>query len=344
MDSATATIACTFVAVPEHAFTQDDVKRVLHDVLPSAFLHGSGVSQRHSVLPLEALQRPRTLGETMGLYREHSLRLGRTVAAGCLERAGVAANQVDLIVTVSCTGFMVPSLDAYLANDLGLRPDVRRLPITQLGCFAGAAALAHARDFVIAYPDAHVLVVSVELPTLSFQRGDASAGNLASTALFGDGAAAVMVTGRPVPGAAMLATASHLVPKSLEVLGFDLRDDGFHAVLGRALPQIVRAQAPALVRRLLDRAGVQRSAVSAYVLHPGGPRVLEAAVAALELRAEQIAPSWSVLREYGNLSSASVLFVLDRWMTDRRPAAGTHAVLGAFGPGFSAELVLLQWR
>lgn len=343
MSSAAATIASTFATVPEHLITQEEVKRALKDVLPAAFLDGAGVLRRYSVLPLDQLRQPRGVTQTMNIYRTHAIRLGRRVAAGCLERAGVAPTEIDLVITVSCTGFMIPSLDAYLINDLGLRPDVRRLPITQLGCFAGAAALTHARDFVTAHPDSNVLVVSVELPTLSFQRSDASPANLVSTALFGDGAAAALITGRAAAGPTMVATASHLVPHSVDVLGFDLRDDGFHAVLGRELPDLVRREAPPLVQRLLQQAGISRTAVTAYLLHPGGPRVLEAAAAALELRPEDVAPSWTVLRDYGNLSSASVLFVLDEWTNRCRPASGAYGILGAFGPGFSAELALLRW-
>jgi alkylresorcinol/alkylpyrone synthase len=238
---------------------------------------------------------------------------------------------------------VIPSLDAYLANDLGFRPDVRRLPITELGCVAGASALAHARDFIAGHPGSNVLVISVELPTLSFQPDDLSAANIVSTAIFGDGAAAVLVTGRTVPGAAILAAQSHLFPRTLDALGFDLRSDGFHVVLARELPGIVRADVGALVGALLARAGIARSDVSAFVLHPGGRRILDALEDVLGATAEETAPSRDIFRDLGNLSSATVLFVLHEWMTRRRPPPGAHAVLGAFGPGFSSELMVLRW-
>lgn len=348
-----ATIAQTTAAVPPHRLTQDDIKRTVRELFPMggdrleaamAFFDGAKVASRYSVLPLEELRRRRGLTETMALYRECALPLGRQVANGCLQAAGLRPDEIDLVITVSCTGVLLPSLDAYIANDLGFRSDVRRLPITELGCAAGAAALAHARDFVLAHPGANVLVLAVELPTLSFQREDLTAANLISTALFGDGAAAALVTGREVPGARIVATRSHLFPNSLDALGFDLRTDGFHVVLARELPGIVRGGIARLVSELLADGGVSRAELAAFVLHPGGRRILEAISEELALAPSACQPSWDVLREYGNLSSASVLFVLHDWLTARRPARGSCGLVSAFGPGLTAELLLVRWN
>src|SRR5689334_17491940 len=224
MSGSVATIGPIAVTVPEHILNQSDVKQAVEAVVPLnrerlgavlSLFDGAGVERRHSVLPVAELHRPRDLTETMDIYRTHAIRLGRLVAQECLERAEVAPADVDLVITVSCTGVMLPSLDAFLANDLGFRPDVRRLPITELGCMGGAAALSYARDFIAGHPGANVLVISVELPTLSFQRHDVSPANLISTAIFGDGAAAALVTGREIAGARMLDTRSHLFPRSL---------------------------------------------------------------------------------------------------------------------------------
>jgi len=340
--------------VPEYCLDQESVKRALRPLLPvstnrldavMALFDNALVKRRFSVLPLEQLCVPRSLSDTMALYRDSAVRLGRTVAADCLAGAGVSARVVDLVITLSCTGFMIPSLDAHLAQDLGFRPDVRRLPITELGCVAGAAALARAHDFLAGHPEAHVLIVAVELPTLSFQRSDASTAQLVSTALFGDGAAAVLLTGRrSVPGVAVLDAETHLFPNSLDLLGFDLRDDGLHVVLAKELPETLRATFGAVVDRLLDRAGIGRADLECCVFHPGGKRILLAIEEALGLARAQTQPSWDVLREYGNLSSAAVLFVLERWMKQHRPRPGAYGLLGAFGPGLSTELCLLQWN
>jgi alkylresorcinol/alkylpyrone synthase len=352
MRDTVATIGPIALAEPQHVLSQADVKAAVGQLVPLAMdrreaifslFDSSGVEQRHSVLPLAALHRRRDLTETMDLYRTHAVALGRFVASECLRHAELPASAVDLVISVSCTGVMLPSLDAYLANDLRLRPDVRRLPLTELGCMGGAAALSYARDFIAAHPGANVLVVSVELPTLSFQCQDPSPANLISTALFGDGAAAALVTGRPAGGVRIVDTASHLFPGTLEALGFDLERDGFHVVLGRELPGLVRADIARLVDNLLARNQLSRTDLRAFALHPGGRRILDAIEEQLQLRPEDTQPSREILRTHGNLSSTTVFFVLDQWIRRRRPPSGAYGLLGAFGPGFSGELVVLQW-
>jgi alkylresorcinol/alkylpyrone synthase len=350
--SGSATIGTPALAVPEHVLGQDAVKRAVAEVVPLsrerreavlALFDGAGVEQRHSVLPVQALHQRRELTETMEIYRTHAIKLGRKVTVECLEAAGLRPDQIDMVISVSCTGVMLPSLDAYLANDLGFRPDLRRLPITELGCMGGAAALTHAREYIAGHPEANVLVLSVELPTLSFQRHDASPANLISTAIFGDGAAAVLVSGRPGAGARIVDTRSHLFPRTLDALGFDLKSDGFHVVLGRELPGLVRADIRRLVDDLVAKNGLARADLVAFALHPGGRRILDAVEDQLQLRPEDTRPAREVLRLHGNVSSATVLFVLHEWMTARRPPAGAYGLLGAFGPGFSGELAVLQW-
>src|SRR5450432_2122209 len=239
------TIVSTATAVPAHSATQGEVKERLRAVLPLSprrleaimelFDHAA-VERRFSVEPVERLGQPRGLGEVQARYRENAILLGRKVATEALARAGVEASQIDLLVTVSCTGIMIPSLDAHLCNDLGFRSDVRRLPITALGCSGGAAALARAHDFLVGFPQARALVIAVELPSLSLQRADVSLANLVSTALFGDGAAAVLLDGggASAPGGVrILETLAHQFPATTYALGFDLKDDGFHSVLSK---------------------------------------------------------------------------------------------------------------
>ncbi|HEY4186296.1 MAG TPA: type III polyketide synthase [Polyangia bacterium] len=356
-------ITSVATAVPTFAATQDQVKAAFGPLfdLPgrrleaamSLFEHAE-VATRHSVLSLADLVVPRSLTETMRLYAIHARRLGEEVARACLARVDVSAEALDLIVSVSCTGVMIPSVDAFLMDALGTRRDVVRLPITELGCVGGAASVARANDYLRAHPRARALVIAIEFPSLSLQRRDVSMDNLVASALFGDGAAAVLMVGDETPEAMaaragatgavrVVDTLCYTRAASTDALGFDLQEDGFHAVLAKQVPAIVRADLHAQVRRLVERAGVDMATLSAFVLHPGGKRILGAAEEALGLTREQTQPSWDTLRDYGNQSSASVLFVLDRWMTTRQPARGTRGVMAAFGPGLTTELSLLEW-
>src|SRR5450432_3751392 len=214
-------IVATATALPPHAATQVEVRERLRALLPLdarrleaalSLFDNTGVERRHSVYPLSEFGRPRTLG------------------AG-----GARADEIDLLVTVSCTGIMIPSVDAYLVDELGFRRDVRRLPLTELGCAGGAAALGRAHDFLRGFPSSRALVVAVELPSLSLQRSDVSPANLVSTALFGDGAAAVLMEGATIDAGRarlrVLETLSHVFPRTTGALGFELGDDGFHSVL-----------------------------------------------------------------------------------------------------------------
>ena len=324
--SHSSTILRVATAVPDHRIDQESVKQSLGCLLSVGAERRSGimamfdnalVEQRWSVLPLEKLRERRTLSETMSLYRQYAIQLGRKVADDCLRGAGVPAKSVDMVITLSCTGFMIPSLDAYLAGELGFRSDIRRLPITELGCVAGAAAIARAHDFLRGHPDAKVLIVAVELPTLSFQRDDGSPAQLVSTALFGDGAAAVLMSGRPERGVQVVDTEAHFMPGTLDALGFDLHDDGFHVRLAKTLPDTLRTSLASVALRLLARAGVGLGDLDFCVLHPGGRRILTAIEEAL-------------------------FFVLERWLKGAPLRPGALGLLGAFGPGLSTELCLLR--
>ncbi len=349
-------IVSTVTAVPAYSATQAQVKARLREVfdLPARRLDAAmelfdhaAVERRYSVEPIDRLGIPRAMGDIQERYREHAFGLGRKVAREALARAGVAAADIDLIVTTSCTGIMIPSLDAYLVDDLGLRSDVRRLPLTEIGCAGGAAALARARDFLVGFPGARALVIAVELPSLSMQRADLSPANLVSTALFGDGAAAAVLVGGDIEAKdaiSLLETLSHIWPRSTYALGFDLKDDGFHTVLSKDVPELLKSKIVELVTRLAAPRGLARAQLSSFVLHPGGRKILGLIEEELGLTRADTQPSWDVLRDYGNQSSASVLFVLHEWLTRRRPPAGTHGVLAAFGPGLTSEMLLLGWN
>jgi alkylresorcinol/alkylpyrone synthase len=250
---------------------------------------------------------------------------------------------VDLLATVSCTGVMIPSVDAHIATIMGFRPNVRRLPITELGCAAGAAGLAHTWEYISAFPDRTALLVSVEIPTLTFQRADASQANLISAVLFGDGAAGIVVTGREAPGPRILASECFLFPNSQAAMGFDLRDTGLHIVLSKDVPEIIRERVKELALGFLERQGLRQEDISAYLLHPGGQKLLSYMQAELGLTRADTEISWDILRRYGNLSSASVLFILNEWLVQKEMPSGSYGLVMAFGPGFTAEMLLIQW-
>jgi alkylresorcinol/alkylpyrone synthase len=346
------TIAATATAVPPNILSLDLVKEYYAKTFPLSgrrlqaifeVLDNSRIERRYSLFPVEYLVKPRSLTQKNSEYREHATCLARKVAQASLARANRAPADVDMIITVSCTGFMIPSVDAYLMSEMGFRADVRRLPITELGCAAGAAGLTRAWEYLRAHPRGTVLLIAVELPTLTFQSQDLSQANLISCALFGDGAAAAVITNAGAPGPAIIDSQSYLFPDSLDAMGFDLKDSGFHIVLSKEVPQIIREKIGALTDCLLARHALARKDVRAFVLHPGGQKLLSYMQEELGLCGCQVQPSWDVLRDYGNLSSASVLFVLYEWLSRGELKPGDRGMLAAFGPGFSAEMLLLQW-
>jgi alkylresorcinol/alkylpyrone synthase len=345
-------IAATSTAVPPNLLTRDDVKTYMRRVFDiggrrldamMTVIDNAQVHQRHSIFPVDYIIQPRSLQQLSLEYKEHAIGLGREAAQACLSKAGMAPNDVDMIITVSCTGFMIPSLDAHLINLMGFRSNVRRLPLTELGCAAGAMALARAAEYVRVSPGATVLIVAVELPTLTFQRGDMSQANLISCVLFGDGAAAALVTDREVPGPRIVDAETYTFPQSLDAMGFDLRDTGFHIVLSKDVPQMIKEKIRQLVDDFLKRSSLTRDDMSAFLLHPGGQKLLSNVEQELGLDHDDTKVSWDVLGKYGNLSSATILFILDEWLNTRRMNHHDYGLAAAFGPGFSAELLLLRW-
>jgi alkylresorcinol/alkylpyrone synthase len=348
-----ATISASATALPPYLITRNDVKYYMGRVfdIPErrveammAIVDNAQVHQRHSIFPIDYTIEPRPLAQTNNEYIEHAVKLGREAAEKCLCRAGLKASDIDLIITVSCTGFMIPSLDAHLINLMGFRSNIRRMPFTELGCAAGAMAISRAADYIKSNPGANVLIIAVELPSLTFQRKDISQANLISSILFGDGAAAVVVTGQDQPGPRVLVTETYTFPDSLGAMGFDLRDSGFHILLAKDVPEMIGAKIRELVHGFLDRHGKTREDIKGWILHPGGARLLGNVEEQLGLCKCETQPSWDILANVGNLSSATILFILQEWLERRTLKPGEHAMAAAFGPGFSAEFLLLQWN
>jgi alkylresorcinol/alkylpyrone synthase len=297
-------------------------------------------------LPLPDYVTRQTFAERNDAWLDEALRIAERASRDALERADLRPADVDHVFSVTVTGIATPSLDARLVNRLGLRPDVKRTPIFGLGCVAGAAGTARAADYLRAFPDQVALLVAVELCSLTFQLNDFSMANVLASGLFGDGGAAVVLSGGARPegrGPRVVATRSVFYPETEDVMGWRVVDTGFKLYLSSAVPKIAREHLRGDVDAFLGELGLARRDVTHWIAHTGGPRVLEAFEESLELAPGTLERSWSSLRRFGNLSSASVLFVMGDFLASGAAKPGEYGLLFAMGPGFCSELVLIQW-
>lgn len=303
------------------------------------------VDGRYLVRPINFYENLKTFGEANDVWIESALELGEKALCRALVGAGLQPQELSAIFVTSVTGIAAPSLDARLANRMGLSPNIKRIPIFGLGCVAGAAGISRAADYVRGYPDQAAALLSVEFCSLTLQRDDLSMAHLISALLFGDGAAATVVVGSEVEsdGPEILATKSILYPNSERVMGWDISEKGFRIVLSPEVPDTVLKHLGEDVDAFLAEQGLTRSDIGSWVMHTGGPKVLEATAASLGITEKELAASWECLRKVGNLSSTSVLLVLEDVYSHRRPEPGTYSILAAMGPGFCSELVLLRW-
>jgi alkylresorcinol/alkylpyrone synthase len=350
-------------ALPAHTVPQSRCRELAAALFGPAFasegnrllavFDSVGIEQRHVSMPLDWYGHPHDLGEANAIYVERALELSSAAAASALERAGLSSGDVDHIVMVSSTGIATPSLDARLANLLPLRGNVRRSPIWGLGCAGGAAGMARARDYALADPTSCVLLIAVELCSLTFQHGDLTRQNLVAASLFSDGAAAAVVLGAASPHRSndaphsgrrldLLASRSRLWPDTLDVMGWNVDRHGLHVVFSRDIPTIVREWVRPELEQFLADHDLSLASLDHVVAHPGGPKVLAAYAEALGLSSEAFRHAYAVLRECGNMSAPTCLFVLQRALESGGIGAGESAVLAALGPGFSSELVLMR--
>jgi alkylresorcinol/alkylpyrone synthase len=346
--------------LPENVYAQEAIAAavgplVAPDPARAALLrrlHASaGVDHRHLVLPLEEYAGLHSLGATNAVFVREGTILAERACRRALAAAGLEPGDVDHVFATSVTGVAAPSLDVLLAERLGLRSDVRRTPSFGLGCAGGAGGLARVHDHLLGRPRDVSLLVSVELCSLTLQHGDDSMANMVASGLFGDGAAAVVVVGAMHPlalrprarrTATVVDTRSRLYPGTTDALGWEVRDTGFAIVLSAGLPDLLRAHLLADVKGLLAEHDLTPADVPTWVVHAGGPRVIDAVRDALGLSEDAVRESRASLACAGNLSSASVLDVLARTLADSDAPPGSPAVLMAFGPGVSCELVLLH--
>jgi alkylresorcinol/alkylpyrone synthase len=348
------TLAGVHAVLPPHRYKQAELTAAFTEIclgpdgnqaLLTRLHTNARVSSRHLVLPLEQYATLSGFGESNDLYIAHAVQLGAAALTGALQRAGIAPDEVDVVISTTITGIAVPSIEARIAQVVGLRPDVKRLPLFGLGCVAGAAGIARLHDYLIGHPDQVGALVSVELCSLTVQRDDRSVANLVASGLFGDGAAAVVAVGanRPEPGPCVLDSRSHLFPDSEQMMGWDVGAGGLKLVLDPRVPEIVRQYLGEDIRSFLAEHSLQVEDVGAWVSHPGGPKVIEAIEAELGLAGDPLELTWRSLDQIGNLSSSSVLHVLRDTLDKGSLKPGTPGMLMAMGPGFCSELVLVQW-
>ena len=342
-------------ALPEYVLTREEAEARLREVFEELGEEGervgqifanAGIDRRYLARPPAFYLQERGLTARNGAYAEVAPALGEAAARGALEAAGVAASEVDVVIDTSCTGVLIPALDAYLVEALGLRRDVRRLPLTEVGCAAGATSVAVAAELVRARPSATVLCVSVEMPSLTLQLHDGSRANLVSSAIFGDGAAAAVVTGQAPEGPALevLASRTILFEDSRDVMGFELGTEGFRIVLSQRIPRLVRKHLRDEVDAFLEAKGLGVADCGFAVVHPGGTKVLDNVRDCLGLKEADVACSRQVLRDYGNLSSASVHFVAQAMWEAGAIPSDRFGLMIAMGPGFTLEMLLLKSR
>ncbi|MCK5363254.1 MAG: hypothetical protein KAR22_09810 [Gammaproteobacteria bacterium] len=339
-------------AVPEYkvdqSFVQDFARQVFMDRIPALerllpLFANAGIDTRYFVAPPEWYREPHDLAERSAMYVEAATDLSARAAREALERANLGSEDIDAIIYVNTTGLATPSIDARLVNVLGLRRDVRRLPLWGLGCAGGVAGLSHAHHLALGDPSSRILLIATELCGLTFMADDHSRSNLVATALFADGSAAAVVTGDAVAGSGLeiLGTQSRFYPDSLDVMGWTVLQQGLQVVFAQRIPDIVKGSAAEDLGGFLAKHGLGLGDVEAFLFHPGGAKVIEAYEEALGLGDSAMDWSREVLREFGNMSSATVLFVVERYLAEHGVGRGGNGLVSALGPGFCSESVFV---
>lgn len=338
------------VAVPEHVITQAETLALaerLHADHPRLrlvlrLIENTGVAKRHLIRPIEETLSHTGFGHRNQVFEEEAKKRIPAVVHDALSNAGLTAHDIGAIVLVSCTGFMMPSLTAWMINELGFRADTAQLPIAQLGCAAGTAAINRASDFCTARPGANALIVACEFCSLCYQPDDLDVGSLLSNGLFGDAVAAAVVRGDG-RGTGMLlqAQTSHVIPGTDTWISYEVRETGFHFRLNKGVPGTMQQVMPELVQFVKDQ-GHDLATLDFHVIHTGGPRVLDALRSHGGVPAEALGDSWDTLASYGNVASASVFDVLRR-VAEKSPTESAAGIIAGFGPGITMELALGTW-
>ncbi|WP_142827400.1 type III polyketide synthase [Planococcus soli] len=318
----------------------NDIERLLK-------VFGNGqIEGRYFAAPLDWFEEERGLEEKNKLYVEEAVKMGSRAVARCLEEAKVDKEDIDAFIFVSSSGMSTPTIDARIMNVLQMPQHVKRIPLWGLGCAGGASGLSRADDYCRAYPEAVVVVLCLELCSLTFQRSDRSKSNLIGTSLFADGAACALVTGDkvslPGEGFHIKESQSTLMRDSEDVMGWDVKDEGLHVVFSRDIPKIIEKWLKPNVNIFLEKISKSSADIIHFIAHPGGKKVLTAYEKSLGLTTDKTDISRAVLAKYGNMSSPTVLYVLKDFM-EKKPQHGEEGLLTALGPGFSSEMLWLEW-
>jgi 1,3,6,8-tetrahydroxynaphthalene synthase len=338
------------VNAPEYVITMEETLQFAERVhggkpqLPLALrlIRNTGVQKRHIVQPIEQTLRHPGFTERNRIYELESKKRVPAVVEQALLNAEVTARDIDAIIYVSCTGFMMPSLTAWLINKLGFRSETRQIPIAQLGCAAGGAAVNRAHDFCTAHPGSNVLIVSCELCSLCYQPDADDVGSLLSDGLFGDAVAAAVVRGNGGVGIQLERNASYLIPNTEDWISYDVRDTGFHFQLDRRVPGTMEPLAPVLREFAKDHSW-DAGRLDFYIVHAGGPRILDDLAKFLEVDRQVFRHSWATLTEYGNIASAVVLDAARRLFEEDALQPDATGLIAGFGPGITAEMALGRW-
>jgi alkylresorcinol/alkylpyrone synthase len=350
-------IAGITTATPPNILEQQDAKKLASALFGQQAEHllpvfdNALIERRHFATEIDWFLKPHTFTETNDQYIESALLLAEEVVTKLAKQCGITTEDFDAIFFVSTTGLSTPSIDARLFNKIPLNNHIKRIPIWGLGCAAGVASIARASEYVRAFPKHRAVVVSVELCSLAFQLNDRSKSNIIAAALFADGASACLVAGDEVEHPqnafshpSIMGSLSTIYPDTLDVMGWRISSDGFKIVLSKSIPSIVTTLVRTNIEELLSSYGMGIKDIRHYAAHPGGAKVMEAYAEALALSNGELRLSLNVLRENGNMSSATVFFILDRLLRETKNETGAHGLVSALGPGFSSELVLLQWN
>lgn len=304
---------------------------------------GAAVDKRYSIMDPEEVFTATSFEEKNNIYKREVTQLAEKSLQNSLDKANLKATDLDYIITVSCTGIMIPSVDAYLINSLGMKQDIVRLPVTEMGCAAGVSGIIYAKNFLKSNPNKRAAVVSVEAPTATFQLEDYSMTNIVSAAIFGDGASAVILSSfKDDEGPTIVDEAMYHFYDATHMMGFNLVNSGLQMILDKEVPQKIADHFPKIIHPFLEKNNLSIEDVNHLIFHPGGKKIVQTVEELFGVLGKNINDTKEVLRLYGNMSSATVLYVLERFM-DRDPKKGERGIMLSFGPGFSAQRILLEW-